>query len=161
MHDLSEIQKIHPNELGFRCIATSDITLWKIEYFSIRKGSNLEKDIMKYKEKTGRDYLELELKFSEMYPSIPPSLRIVQPALSTEYNGTGVFCFDGLFSSIWKPNTPIDTGLVNAFNFIFNDNNPAINFERNTPHTHEEATKGLIGISSAHKEWGEASTESK
>jgi ubiquitin-protein ligase len=159
MHALLEIQKIDSNGLGFRCSATSDITLWKIEYFTFRKGSKLEKDIVKYKEKTGRDYLEFNLTFSQKYPSVPPSLRLVQPALNTEIGGA--FCVNGSTSSIWKANIDIDVGLVNMFNFIFNDSDPEINFARVTPYTPEEAEARLKVIYDCHKDWGEASTECK
>jgi ubiquitin-protein ligase len=154
----SKIQKIDPKQLGFKCAMTSDITVWNIEYFSFVKGSKIERDMIKYKEETGKDYLEFELRFSEQYPSIPPSLRIIQPALSTEYSGSGAFCFNGLFTSVWQQNTEVDTGLVNAFNYIFNDNDPNINFGRKTPHTLEEAQNGWKVIHSSHKsEWGESS----
>jgi ubiquitin-protein ligase len=151
MKDFEKIQKMPKDNLAFECSIQEELNFWTIRYKNLRSGSQLEKDMTKYKQNTGIDYLEFELNFPPEYPNIPPSIRIVQPALTTEYSGTGVFCFDGIFSSIWNSNTEIDTGLVNAFNYLINDQNPGINFSRAIPHTRQEAQNGATNFRS-HKE---------
>ena len=120
--DLKNISKSNPKELGFSATPVihkksgmENLYHWEVKLFGFEKGSELAKDMDKFKQKTGQDYISLELKFGSDYPFRPPFVRVLRPRFAFRTGHVtlgGSICMELLTNSGWNSTNDIESILI-------------------------------------------------
>lgn len=83
MKEMIEIHRSDSFKNGEYTVEMIDDSIynWNVELRCIDKDSELYKDLMKLKQKEGKDSIMLNMTFDDKYPIEPPFVRIVYPVL--------------------------------------------------------------------------------
>jgi ubiquitin-conjugating enzyme E2 Q len=152
--DFIAIQKMDQTDLPFSVDVTSKLDHWQVKYFKFNESKQIWKDFQNYQRNTKRDYIEFELSFPPDYPDKPPALRLIQPRLTTFNSYGGANCNNGLSSFHWNANYDVAFILNQYFNFVFNDQDPNIDFSNTSPYAFNEYQKGIKTVVNSHKKYG-------
>mmetsp|Transcript_4348 Transcript_4348/g.6092 ORF Transcript_4348/g.6092 Transcript_4348/m.6092 type:complete len:339 (+) Transcript_4348:66-1082(+) len=120
--DLKAICKTNPKEMGFTAEPVVDsksglenLYHWHVKLFNFEKGSEISKDMEKYKKQSGQDFILLELRFSKDYPFAPPFVRVVRPRFAFRTGHVtlgGSICMELLTNSGWNSTNDIESILI-------------------------------------------------
>jgi ubiquitin-conjugating enzyme E2 Q len=153
LYDLQEMNKSDPKVLGFSTEPCgNDIFSWQVKLFGFEKGSEMSKDLVKYKKSTGRDYVEVQVTFPPDYPNSPPFVRVVQPRFAFHTGRVtigGSLCTDILTLESWNPMYDIQGLMVAVFSEIMNGN-PRIDFGQPQPYSLQEAKQAYMRVAHDH-----------
>ncbi|OHT07266.1 Ubiquitin-conjugating enzyme E2 Q2 [Tritrichomonas foetus] len=153
LSDLREMMKNDPKELGFSTEPmNNDIFNWEVRLFGFEKGTDIEKDMIKYKQKTGRDYIKMVVTFPPDYPNLPPFVRVVEPRFmfrTGRITTGGSLCTDVLTMESWNPMYDICSLMINISAEIM-DGKPRVDFSNPTPYSLEEARAAYFRVASDH-----------
>jgi ubiquitin-conjugating enzyme E2 Q len=151
--DLREVMSVKPEEIGFHTQPlNNNLFTWEVRLFGFDKKDPFYKDLMVYKKKTGRDYVEMQVTFPETYPSHPPFIRVVQPRFQFHTGRVtvgGSICTDVLTMDGWGPCYAIQSLLINIFAEI-QMGKPRIDFDQSAPYSVEEARAAFRRVASDH-----------
>jgi len=120
--DLKALKKQNSASLGFSADPVKDknsglenLYHWHIQLNVVDKVSDLYKDMQKFKQVSGLDYILLEMKFSKDYPHVPPFVRVVKPRFAFRTGHVtvgGSICMELLTMSGWNATNDIESILV-------------------------------------------------
>jgi ubiquitin-conjugating enzyme E2 Q len=151
--DLKEMMQSNSKELGFSCEPIgNDIFNWGVKVFGFDKGSEMHKDLQRYKVQTGRDWVDMLVTFHPDYPNYPPFVRVVQPRFMFHTGRVtvgGSLCTDILTMESWNPMYDIVGLMVNIFSEIMNGG-PRIDFSNPRPYSLQEAREAFERVASQH-----------
>lgn len=119
--DLKNLQKAKPETLGFLAEPVKvkgeyeNLYHWHVKLTSFDKDTDLYKDMMNFKKKTGQDHILLEMRFSSEYPHVPPFIRVVRPRFAFRTGHVtigGSICMELLTKSGWSSTNDIESILI-------------------------------------------------
>ena len=149
LRDYKTMRRANAEEIGFRAsLKGKDLFRWEIQVFGFEKGSPMYNDLQRYKQMTGRDYVEMSVTFPPTYPLAPPFIRVVQPRFAFHTGHVtvgGSICTDVLTMKGWSPVYEIKTLMINVLSEIMNGD-PRIDFEVMHPYTLAEAKEAFTRI---------------
>jgi ubiquitin-protein ligase len=152
--DFVDIQKMDQGDLPFRVSLTSRLDRWQVQFLKFSPEKRMYTDLQTYQKNTGKDYIEFELTFPSDYPSKPPGLRLIQPRLTTFNSYGGVNCNNGLSYSTWSTSLDVTFILNQYFNFVFNDQDPNIDFSNTSPYAFSEYQRGIQTVANSQSKYG-------
>lgn len=118
MADLKSLLKAKPAESGFSAAPQKrgnldDLYTWEVKLFGF--DGPIAEDMVKYKKKSGKDYIMLLLRFSKDYPYKPPFVRVVEPVFQFRTGHVtlgGAICMELLTNTGWKPFNDIEQIII-------------------------------------------------
>jgi ubiquitin-protein ligase len=154
LFDFRAIQKTKPSEIIFTASPVNEnLFHWEIRIDKFFDNTNLKEEIKRYKNETGRDYLEALAIFPPDYPFKPPFFQFIQPRLNGGYISNGAICNDILTYGAWSSSYDCVSVFTNLFAFVFS-HNPTIDFSNRTPYSRQEAINSYNSLWNSHKDWG-------
>lgn len=122
--EYSRIQKkqseVSVEKLDYKVLETEDLTTWTVKLLNVDSDSKLFAD-MKAMEV---DAVYLSVKFTERYPIIPPTIRVIKPGfvpLTGHVTAGGAICFELLTNQGWSPAINMDNLFINIKAIISED----------------------------------------
>lgn len=87
MKEIMEIYRSASYKNGDYTIELVDESIynWNIELRCIDMESDLYTDLIKLKQKEGKDCITINITFNDMYPIEPPFVRVVYPVVKCEF----------------------------------------------------------------------------
>lgn len=121
LRDLKEIST-SKDDLGFSAEPITDpntgkqnLYHWNVRLYGFDKKSDLQKDLTEYAKRSGKDYIEIEMRFCKDYPFMPPFVRVVRPRfkfLTGHVTVGGSICMELLTNSGWRSTNSIESILI-------------------------------------------------
>ncbi len=108
------------SDMEFLVDETEDLSTWNVKLINIDSDSNLSKDMKRMKV----DFIQLEVKFTDRYPIIPPTIRVVKPGfvpMTGHVTAGGAICFELLTNQGWSPAINMETLFINIKAIISED----------------------------------------
>ncbi|XP_046574341.1 ubiquitin-conjugating enzyme E2 Q2-like isoform X2 [Haliotis rubra] len=105
---MKELRDIYKSESFKRQIYTVDLVNdclyeWCVKLKKVDQDSPLHSDLQTYKEKEGKDFIQLCFTFKDSFPFDPPFVRVVNPVISGGYVlGGGAICMELLTKQGWS-----------------------------------------------------------
>lgn len=100
---------------GYRVSLINDnLYVWNVELFGF-KDCPLENDLKIFKDRTGQDFVKLEIIFSQQYPFHPPFIRVVSPHFKFHTGHItigGSLCMELLTMHGWTPANDLEAVLI-------------------------------------------------
>lgn len=157
IQDLRAFQKSSTKELGFECLPyKGSLTTWEVRLFEFDKKDPIYNDMQRYKQQTGRNYIELRVSFPPDYPNAPPFIRIVQPRCVHRTGRVtigGSLCTDVLTldKDGWKPMYDFESLFSNIIAEMLScEPKLRIDFSNQTPYSIEEAKASYQRVAADH-----------
>ena len=155
--DLRAFQKSNPKDLGFTCQPyNGSISTWEVRLFEFDKKDPIYADMQRYKQETGKGYIELRVSFPPDYPMVPPFIRLVEPRCKSR---TGRITFGGsictniltLDEEGWKPMYDFESLFSNIITeMLACEPKLRIDWNNRTPYSKEEAIASYRRVASDH-----------
>lgn len=155
--DFEEAQR-YSKEQGYTVeLINNDYELWSVKF---NKFDNLPiyDDMQKYKEKYGRDYLELIFTFPPNYPFIPPFVRVYQPRFVSQTGHVtlgGSVCMGSLTLKGWNSTRTASSLIPEVFAMIMTgeagDKPPQLDLSNDIPYDLGGAIEGYRNAAKKHK----------
>lgn len=124
---LMEYSRIQKKQTEVDCIAldyevleTEDLTTWTVKLLNIDSDSKLFTDMQAMEV----DAIYLSVKFTERYPIVPPTIRVIKPGfvpLTGHVTAGGAICFELLTNQGWSPAINMDNLFINIKAIISED----------------------------------------
>lgn len=107
MKQISLLQDMDTRKDGFTAIPVEDdLYCWKVHLYFDDNNCSMAKDLAKI---PGHDSVELEFRFPQLYPDVPPVVRVISPYISGGHVAPhGGICMELLTTSGWAPVNSID-----------------------------------------------------
>lgn len=121
-------------KLVVKVFPKDDLFLWEVQIFNFDQnlGQDFMKDLQKYGEIHGQDYVKFEMKFPNEYPFKPPILKVISPKLIFHTNRMtfdGSICFE-LFTELrWNPICDLESVFLELKKELIK-RKPIIDFEK-------------------------------
>lgn len=120
LRDLKEIKDAKAELLGFEADPATDPRTGKqnLYHWEIRLSGfdgDLATDMKQYQKESGKDYVQLEMRFSADYPFTPPFVRVVRPRfkfLTGHVTIGGSICMELLSRTGWQSTNSIESVLI-------------------------------------------------
>lgn len=81
LRDIYRSESFKQGVFSFELVEDS-VYEWNVFLHSVDSDSVLYKDLEKWKEQSGQDYIQLNFHFNDMFPIEPPFVRIVSPVIT-------------------------------------------------------------------------------
>jgi len=151
--DLQLIHDLNPKEAGFEGGPVDDnLYHWKLKLFGFDEASELAKDMKIYKQRTGQDFIDLEVTFPNDYPFSPPFIRVVKPRFRFHTGHVtvgGSICMELLTNSGWAPTNNIESVLVQIRSEMLMGGG-RLDLSNPTPYTEYEAKQAFQRVAKDH-----------
>eukprot|EP01012_Entosiphon_sulcatum_P012638 TRINITY_DN17960_c0_g1_i1.p1 TRINITY_DN17960_c0_g1~~TRINITY_DN17960_c0_g1_i1.p1 ORF type:complete len:333 (-),score=58.23 TRINITY_DN17960_c0_g1_i1:46-1044(-) len=88
---------------------------WTVTFFNFEKDTPLFKDMIEYKKRSGKDFVEFAMEFPPDYPFRPPFIRAVRPRFqfhTAHITIGGSICMELLTTSGWTAANSIESVLI-------------------------------------------------
>ncbi|XP_013788058.1 ubiquitin-conjugating enzyme E2 Q1-like isoform X1 [Limulus polyphemus] len=105
---MKELRDVYRSESFKKGVFTVDLVNdslyeWNVKLLMVDPDSPLHNDLVQLKEKDGKDYILLNILFSETFPFEPPFVRVVHPVITGGYVlGGGAICMELLTKQGWS-----------------------------------------------------------
>jgi ubiquitin-conjugating enzyme E2 Q len=113
--DVKALMRSNSAKNGFTATPTNvngaeNLYVWEVRLFDFE--GELGKDMKKYQEKSGRNYVELKIQFSKDYPFMPPFVRVIEPRFMFRTGNVtlgGAICMEMLTLTGWRAVNSIES----------------------------------------------------
>ena len=154
MSDLLSLQKTDPDVLGFTVEPDEDrLDRWNVKLFGFKRGDSLYEDMVWYKQKSGKDYILLEMNFPSDYPFAPPFIRVVEPRFAFHSGHVtigGSICMELLTMSGWQATCDIESTIVSIRSEINEGGGRLDRAKATVPYTRQEAEQAFQRVARQH-----------
>ena len=154
LHDLRVIQKSDPKEIHFTAQPIKGkITNWEVRINEFDPKDDIAKDMKKWEQKTGKNYIKMIVSFPPDYPMSPPFVRVVEPRFEIHTGRVtigGSLCTDVLTMEAWNPMYDIQSLIINIISVML-DSKPKIDFSNTTPYSLDDAICAYKRVAEFHK----------
>jgi len=127
---------------------------WSIKVKKVDPDSDLAKDLVTLKEKTGEDYIHLNIRFKDNYPFEPPIVAIVTPRITNGhvFEG-GAICLELLTKHGWNAAYTVEE-IVRQVMVTICIGQGRIRFDKMTPYDIRRAENSYATLDEYHKKHG-------
>jgi len=146
-------------ELGWKATPRpGDLFVWDVVLTGFEKGTPLAQDMKEYKNKTGREGVDMLMTFPQDYPFKPPFIRVVRPRFMPRTGHVtigGSICTQLLVDEGWSSVNDIESILTTIHSQITDkESGGRIDFSNMSDFTAEEAQSAFQRVAEYHRQNG-------
>lgn len=130
-----------------------NLYLWHVLFFGFEPGTPLAKDMEAYKKNTGKDAVELEMRFPAGYPWAPPFIFVKRPRFQFHTGHVtigGSICMEMLTTAGWTPANAIESILIQIRAEIIAGNARLDLSSRSQEYSEDEARSSFLRVARQH-----------